>query len=886
MADRTVHVVPHTHWDREWYEPFQRFRLMLVDLLDDVIPRAEADPAFRFTLDGQMAAVDDYLEVRPEAADRIAALVHSGQFAVGPWAILLDEFLCSGENIVRNLAWGLSRADAFGGAMRVGYLPDMFGHCAQMPQILAGAGLAQACVWRGVPEAVTRHAFLWRAPDGTGLRTEYLPGGYGNAAELIADPEARDAAVDHVRRMGAWYGTDPVLAMYGTDHSAPLPWLTTAVAAMDGDVHVRLSTLDEYLAGFDPYDTEGFDVWTGELRSHARANILPGVLSNRPHLKRALSHAERVVERYAEPLTALWAPGDRWPARLLELAWQRLVQCSCHDSVTGCGVDDTAVQVAARVAEAEQLGTGVRDRTVAGLAGRAPADAVLVVNPSPWSRDPVVRLDLPAPPGPLAVRLPDGTDVPVQELAGPRSEPLHVAVRPAADLAARLRKGSLGLTFLAREVQRVEVGDDRTLTVTMGRVGPGITAEDKALAERVEEAGGDWTVRVLEEPRRVVYAAVPLPPLGFVGVRAVAGTPSTVDGAVTVAPRALHSPLLSVTVAEDGTLTLRSADGTEVSGVGRIVDGGDVGDLYNYAPGPSTVDSPDQVSVRPVESGPLVGSVEVLRHYPWSEVRMLVELRAGEPFCRLDIAFENRYADHRVRLHVPLARPATHSYAEGQFAVVERGLTSEGGHGEVPLPTFPAYSFVDAGGVAVLLDQVSEYELVEGGTELAVTLLRATGLISRPDHPYRAEPAGPVIATPQAQCLGPVRTSLAIAPHAEDWSTAGVPRMAEAYRCPPVTVAGTGAPDTPLAAGAGLSVEGEGVVLTSLRRRDADWTELRLVALTDAPTSATVTGRFAAARRTDLLGRPGTSLSTVDGRLTLPLRAWEIATVQLRQLGD
>src|SRR5256714_10080601 len=281
MGAQTVYLVPHTHWDREWYEPFQRFRLRLVDLLDDVVARAEADPAFRFTLDGQMAAVDDYLEVRPEATGRIAALVHNGQFAVGPWSILLDEFLCSGENIVRNLASGLVRAEAFGGAMPVGYLPDMFGHCAQMPQILAGAGLAQACVWRGVPASATaRHAFIWRAPDGTAIRTEYLPGGYGNAAEMIADPTALDsAAADHIARMRPWYGTDPVLAMYGTDHSAPLPWLTAAVAAMNGGVPVRLATLAEYLALFDPTARDGLAECTGKLRSPAQAKILHAMLS-------------------------------------------------------------------------------------------------------------------------------------------------------------------------------------------------------------------------------------------------------------------------------------------------------------------------------------------------------------------------------------------------------------------------------------------------------------------------------------------------------------------------------------------------------------------------------------------------------------------------------
>ena len=150
-----VRLVPHTHWDREWYEPFQRFRLRLVDLLDEVLDRAEADPRFRFTLDGQMAAVDDYLEVRGENRERIAALVAEGRLAVGPWQILLDEFLVSGENIIRNLELGWARANKLGGAMRVGYLPDEFGHCAQMPQILASAGFAHACLWRGVPASVS-----------------------------------------------------------------------------------------------------------------------------------------------------------------------------------------------------------------------------------------------------------------------------------------------------------------------------------------------------------------------------------------------------------------------------------------------------------------------------------------------------------------------------------------------------------------------------------------------------------------------------------------------------------------------------------------------------------------------------------------------------------
>jgi len=142
MARRTVAIVPHTHWDREWYQPYQTFRLRLVDLLDEFLPRLDRDPAYaRFMLDGQMAVVDDYLEVRPEAEPVLRRLAGSGRLSMGPWYILMDEFLVSGETIVRDLQLGLERAAAFGGAMPVGYLPDMFGHIAQMPQLLRQAGM-------------------------------------------------------------------------------------------------------------------------------------------------------------------------------------------------------------------------------------------------------------------------------------------------------------------------------------------------------------------------------------------------------------------------------------------------------------------------------------------------------------------------------------------------------------------------------------------------------------------------------------------------------------------------------------------------------------------------------------------------------------------------
>ena len=139
----------------------------------------------------------------------------------------MDEFLTSGETIVRNLQAGLRRATSFGGAMEVGYLPDMFGHVAQMPQILAEAGFEHAVVWRGVPSTIDRNAFRWEAPDGSSVRAEYLVAGYGNGAALPDDAKALVRRLQaHIDEFGAFIGPeDPLLLMNGSDHLRPQPWL-------------------------------------------------------------------------------------------------------------------------------------------------------------------------------------------------------------------------------------------------------------------------------------------------------------------------------------------------------------------------------------------------------------------------------------------------------------------------------------------------------------------------------------------------------------------------------------------------------------------------------------------------------------------------------------
>jgi len=800
--------------------PFQSFRLKLVRLIDKVLELMEADERFVFTLDGQLQTIDDYLEIRPENEQRLRALVEEGRLAIGPWQVLMDEFLVSGETIWRNLELGLARAREFGGEMRVGYLPDMFGHIAQMPQILRAHGLDNAVVWRGVPAVVDRHVFEWRGIDGSSVRAEYLPAGYGNAAYLLMAPDKLGEAVEGlIEAMRPFFGDDPVLAMYGTDHQEPLPELVDVVERANAEndrVEIRIVTLSQAL-GTVPMGTVPAVV--GELRSGARANVLMNVTSARIDIKAAAARAERWLERYAEPLAALHGP--EWPAEFLELAWRRVIENSAHDSICGCSTDTVSAQVLVRFAEAEALGRDLAAEALAPARAATPRDAAVVANPSPYRRDGLVELELPVPEewAEVSLETADGSRFAAQELSRNVAQ-LHRVELLGREIPELVNRRLHGRELFGRWLNGFAVEPGPRMRFELDNVqGPPVLdlSELRTAILVAAEAQPDerWEVVFRTRPRRRLVARVSAPALGWTGVRAVEGRAAA--GAVSLDGGALENGLLRVELADDGTLRVG-----ELEGVGRIVRGVDAGDSYNYAPPTDDVlvDRPESVRVEELEHGPVRAALVVRRTYRWLpddavDVETHVELRAGEPFLRLRVSFDNPAEDQRVRLHVPLPQRASHSYAEGQYAVVERGLEAEGGHGEVPLPTFPASSFVSAGGVALLLEHVSEYELLDG-RELALTILRSTGWISRNTNPYREDPAGPEIAIPDAQMRGRHTFSLALYPHAGGRPGPDVLEQAERFRLPFLTAVGTGDAGE-LAQAEGFELEGEGVVLAALR---------------------------------------------------------------------
>ena len=610
-----------------------------------------------------------------------------------------------------------------------------------------------------------------------------------------------------------------------------------------------------------------------------------------------MGRAERRVERYAEPLAALWYAGDA--RRFLDLAWRRLIEASCHDSVTGCGSDETAEQVAAHMAEAEQLGRAVCDLVTAERCAAVPLGAHLVFNPSPSRRTAAVVVDVPADGEPGLVAG-DGRPVPAQTLEVAPTV-LDDAVHPASELPLLLQR-VYGRVLFGQEIRDWSVSrDDRTLTfhVTARAEEPFDIGD---VREALRDAEGEWRVRILADPRRTVAALVEVPALGLTTVRPALPSGVPVDGPVTAEGNVLDNGLLRAEIRDDGTVGLRTPSGVTTEGVGRIVDGGDLGDTYNHAPPADDrlVGDPLSVRVEPVWTGPILAACDIVRTYRWPAsgdahrdarsaeeedvtVTTRVELRTGEPFLRMRVAFDNRCEDHRVRLHAPLPRRAESSFAEGQFAITERGLTAEGGFGERPVPTFPASGFVAAGGLAVLLEHATEYEVTGGGRELALTLLRSVGYLSRDRNAYRDQPAGPQLPTPRAQCRGEREVTFAVMPYDGERPGPGVLHAADTFRHAPLTAAGYGPADAPAPPPEeGVAVTGDGVVLTSLRPRDGE-IEARLAAECDVPVTAVLHGPFTEAARVDLRGRPALPIDLHDGTAALALRPWEIATVRLRR---
>lgn len=396
MKKKTVHIISHSHWDREWYMPLERHKMKLLDLIDANMELFDKDPEFQsFHLDGQTIVLDDYLEICPENKEKLEKYVQEGRFRVGPFYILQDEFLTSGEANVRNLQTGIREANKYGNLTKVGYFPDAFGNAGQMPQLLTQAGMEAVAFGRGVKPVGFNNELkkggayesaysemIWESPDGSALLGILFANWYCNGMEIPVEEEAAKAYWDaRLKNAEMFAATDELLFMNGCDHQPVQKDLSAAIATarkLYPDIEFKHSNFEDYVKSVKEAVEDKLSTVKGELTSQETDGwfTLVNTCSSHVFLKRLNRKNEIALEKLAEPLAAMAATaGYAYPHDRLEYAWKILMQNHPHDSICGCSVDQVNKEMEVRFDRSTEVAKTIIEDASGWIAERVDTSA-------------------------------------------------------------------------------------------------------------------------------------------------------------------------------------------------------------------------------------------------------------------------------------------------------------------------------------------------------------------------------------------------------------------------------------------------------------------------------------------------------------------------------
>ena len=890
-------VIPHSHWDREWYATFEEFRFYLVHFMDELTELLEKDEGFRsFLLDGQASLLEDYLEVRPEKRESLRALVGEGRLEIGPWYVQPDEFLVSGEALVRNLLLGDRVSRNFGPVMKQGYVPDTFGHINQLPQIFRGFDIGTFYFMRGLGEDISELGaeFWWQSPDGSKVAAHFLSETYSNAAVLgsdparisfrhdrLADPSSYLVSYDSLYelrdRLASRSSNGTILLMNGSDHVTVQPDFSKYVFHLNQTMQDRV--FNGKLSDFERLVLDGnpdLETYSGELRLARYQPILKGTYSSRTYIKQYNEATQQLLEGKAERAAAVvYALGGRDYSPFLRYAWRELIKNHAHDSIGGCSADAVHRQMLGRYETATRVGRKVVEECLDYLTTRvAPAPTagmipIVVFNPSPWKRS-----------GRVKVEVSVNVDVPLG--------------RRIFDWIGQ-KKLDLKQSLLL---------DPRENPISFATKGETLHIEDALYRRKAVQRA------TLE------FEASNVPPLGYNVYRLVTSeAEEEPDPEEEEQPwdAVLENEHLRVSVEDDFTLrVLEKKSGEVYFGLNLFVDEGDAGDEYTFSPPKEQSRFLSSEADWRIEAGEdadtmmLRGMIRLpkslsLDRNSRSEdlvrctVKVAVRLASGSRRVEIKTEFNNRARDHRLRVAFPSGIEAEESVAETAFGVVKRPTKPADSTGwrEEDTASYAQRRFVcvedGERGLALLNKGLPEYEVTPEG-EIQLTFVRSVGWLSRNDLVARRGHAGPGLATPEAQCAGRQVFEYAIVPYEGSWRKAELFREAEEY-CLPLEAGAAQQreeeerPSPEGAPGFFLNVGGDDVVLSSIKKAaDRDGLILRIFNASEEETVARV--RFgmpiSVAYRTNLNEEILEGLAPRGNRLEVPLGPAKVETILVR----
>lgn len=747
MEKKNIHIISHTHWDREWYMPFEAHRYKLVEFFDRLLNTLDSDPSFKsFHLDGQAIVIEDYLEIRPEMREKIIKYVADGRIVIGPWYILQDEYLTDGESNVRNMIVGRKVCSKYGKCSDTGYFPDAFGNIGQAPQILRGFGIDTVAFGRGTSERKGDRLdtgepnygkqvseVVWRSPDGSEVLGSTFLRWYSNANEIPSEPDKAAKRIEEIRDSVASCSVcDDLLFMNGLDHQpvqTDIGKIAETVDTMIPD-HVMHSTFHDYFEAIRPYKDK-FGIFVGELDTQhgSGMNTLANTASSRIYLKQLNTKCESLLEKVVEPLnvySSLYA-NDEIRRDYSFFLWKTLLQNHPHDSICGCSVDDVHSEMVTRFKKVLAAGKSVaKDELekfmgVVNTASVGSERVITVFNPHGFVSGEAVT---------VKVDFPENTDV-------------------TADMLS---------VYDGDTVIPIDVED-------LGVVFDYILPKDK--------------FRVPYHTRRflVTFKASGVPALGYKSYAVKTDGAKAADK-MTVYKRGMSNERIRVKFENDGSLIVTDKKSGIMVTTGIMVDTGDAGDEYNYRQtadgvtistegtraGLSLVSSSAaSVTFKVTHTMTIPSGIDRNAGKRTGNCEMVIEnfytLRSGADRLDVKTVIHNNAENHRVVMLTKNDIKTDLVMAEGQFDVVERPIMPWSGWTNPTVPGKMTSFFGledETHGLLIAGRGLCEYEVYhDGSNTMSLTLHRGVDQLG--DWGY--------FPTPDAQCKGDLTVEYALIPY-------------------------------------------------------------------------------------------------------------------------
>lgn len=767
------HVISHTHWDREWHQTYQQYRVKLIRFMDELLELLETTPAYTsFLLDGQTIVLEDYLEIKPKNRDRIGKLVREGRLVIGPWYIQPDEFTPSGESLVRNLLIGQQIGDEFGPSMQIGYLPDSFGQAAQIPQVLSGFGMNYALFWRGITNEETEKTdFWWVGPDGSKVLATHLPLGYGNGRMLSTDfKQNLEIINENNEKLNEMTTSSNMLLMCGFDQRSANKDLPEIIAELNrhyaehgSDFEVRLSKLQDYLEEVERA-AENLDNLSGEFRKGKNMRVHVSIASTRLDLKKKNFEVQNLYEKYVEPLNAVsFLLGDHYDNDIINKGWKFMMQNHAHDSICNVCTDSTHKEMDMRYEFAKQIGDSVQKT--------ATEDLLRKIN----FQD-------------------EGVPLVVFNTLGKKRK--------------NLAKATLHLT--SKEFTLVDAkGNEVPYQI--------IETKEENLNDKQIEIG------VKNEDQFVfttkIKFAAEVDGFGFSTYYVKEKAPIANTYADVFQNGTFFNEFMEVSIEKNGSLTIKEKSGAIFQGLNVFEEGGNAGDEYDFSPPRkdvliTTKEAAPEIKV--IHNGPIYATVKITYHLEFpidtdvngrseerqaSTIETYVSVNRYENRVDIQTIIDNTVKNHRIRALFDTGLKTKTHIADQQFGTIRRDnyleqveYWEQENWEEKYYPIYPQQKFVDVSddqkGIAILNKGLPQYEILHGEKPtIAVTLLAGTDYMGKQDLVDRpGRRSGLHVETLDSLLLGKHEMNYSIVAHAGNEIESNVASKANEFTTPFVTV--------------------------------------------------------------------------------------------------